>query len=339
MHFAIAEVAGYGPGVAGDRIYRDYGGGTGKTTTEPGPYFHPVPSWYDTMWYDYMNLTPGLKMGNTYLQQYSLPPYVNSNVISIRDVADRAIQMYKGGSLIKYDSIQYEPINSPYPGVYNAPEIQIPCPSPKITVVSTPLIKSQITWGPQVESITNATPGFSHLHAPLSYYQVIRSLSPIGPWTVLDSVGRSDGRYFSSGTYTFNDFTALLNIIYYYAVVSLDTLGAKSGLTNITQHTTQLPAVKKLDKVYAAPNPFIVSSYADNNDKIGIYGLPEHATIRVYSYSGQLIQTIQHDADESATAWVQISRNNQWIASGVYYFTVDDNRTGDKAWGKFIIIH
>lgn len=341
IRFAIAEVAGYGPGLASDKIYNDYGGGTGDLPNEFGPYFHPVPSWYDTLSYPNLNKTEGLTMGSTYLQKYPLPVYVNSDVISVRQVADRAIQMYKGGSVIKHDTLQYEPRNSPSTGNYQP--LSIPCPSPVISVAGEGAILSKIVWGPHVELITQSTPGFSKLRAPLSHYQVIRSLSAIGPWTVLESrITPGDTRYYDGATkrYEYVDPTANLNTTYYYAVVSIDVLGGKSGLTNLTKHSAQLSAVKKIGKVYAAPNPFIVNSgYADNTDKIGIYGLPAKATIRVYSYSGQLVQTLEHDSNEYSTGWIQLSRNNQWIASGVYFFTVEDKTTGEFARGKFIIVH
>ncbi|MDP3683143.1 MAG: T9SS C-terminal target domain-containing protein, partial [Ignavibacteria bacterium] len=339
----IAEVAGYGPGVASDSIYEDFGGGTGDTPIEPGPYFHPVPSWYNTLTYPYLNTIPGLSMGSTYLQNHPLPAYVNSNVISMRQVADMAIQLYKGGSVvIKYDTVKnYDPRFNPSKGIY-AP-LSIPCPSPVITVEGVGKdILARIKWGNQVESISNATPGFEKMHAPLSYYKILRSVSGIGPWKVLDSVSIGDSRYFNAAEniYVYDDLTAHLNNIYYYAVVAVDSLGGKSGLTNLTKRNAQYAAVQKLNKVYAVPNPFVVNSgYEKTPDKIGIYGLPAQATIRIYSYSGQLVQTIEHNVDEYATGWAQISLNNQWVASGVYFFIVEDKATGDKAWNKFVIIH
>ncbi len=341
LRFTIAEVAGYGPGLASDSIYDDYGGGTGDFPNEYGPYFHPVPSWYDTLTYPFLNKIEGLGMGSDYLQKYDLPEYVNSDVVSMRQVADRAIQMYKGGAVVKHDTLQYEPLDSPPTGNYEP--LSIPFPSPAITVAGEGLILSKITWGPQVESVTNSTPGFQLLNAPFDHYEVLRANHAIGPWTVLEEmIVPGDARYFNSETnqYEFEDETANLNTTYYYAVLSVDESGEVGGLTNLTKHEAQYSSVNALGKVYAAPNPFIVSSgYADDADKLGIYGLPEKATIKIYSYSGQLVETIEHDAPKFSTAWLQISRNNQWIASGVYYFTVEDISTGDKTWGKFVIIH
>lgn len=347
LRFAIAEVCGYGPGNASDVQYTDMGGGGGTATGETGTYMHPVPSWHDTLWYPAMNVDVAVGMGNTYLQNYPLPPYVNSNVVSIRDVADRAIQMYRGvSSPVKYDSLQYEPLNSPFPGVYNVPNIA--CPAPAITVAPNPGISTtEITWGPQVDSITSSMPQFSNLRAPLSYYQILRSVSAIGPWTVLDSVGKKDSRYYNATVqkYVYDDQTSRLATNYYYTVVSVDALGGKSGLTNMTSFAPNLPAAGKLGKVYAVPNPYFVNTpfgdWQKYPNKISICGLTKRATIYVYSYSGQLISTVYHDGDKlmTDTEWIQLTRNGQMIASGVYYFVVEDKDTGDRSWGKFVIIH
>jgi hypothetical protein len=354
IKFVIAEVAGFGAGVAADSIYSDLGGGWGNngTPTEPNPGTHPVPSWYTTTLYSYLNnKDPNAVMGSTYLQHYPLPDYVNSNVISIRDVADRAIQMYKGGSVVKYDNGQFEPLESPPDGVF---EVSIPSPAPAIIVQNTVAASNKIIWGPQVESFNTA-----RLNASFSHYLVQVANSPIGPWKTLDSVGRKDPRYFKDtiglgnvsplvlpeSVYVFIDMSSDIGAGYYYSVVSVDSLGGKSGKTNLVFHNTQAPAVPSLGKVYASPNPFIVTSHSsgtsvngDISNKIGFFGLPARATIRVFSYSGQLVGTIEHDADEYSTEWFQVSRNNQWLASGVYYFTVEDEK-GNRSWNKFVIIH
>ena len=84
-----------------------------------------------------------------------------------------------------------------------------------------------------------------------------------------------------------------------YAVASVDDKGNESGLTNITAHQKNVRNVDTIDEVYAVPNPFIVKSgFAGNNDdgKIGFYGLPEECTIRIFSYAGQLVETIEHNS-------------------------------------------
>jgi len=353
LRFVIAEVAGFGAGVAGDSIYSDLGGGNGRSSgeNEPTPGIHPVSSWYKKMKYDYLNTINGTQdadgsysIGSDYLQTYPLPPYVNSNVISIRDAADRAIQMYKGGPVIKYDSIQYEPLNSPPTGVY---QVSIPFPAPVFSITNTIAAVNEITWGTQVEAFTSP-----RLNAGLRYYEVLRQDHPLSKAVRVDSVGVRDPRYYNikgNSLYIVRDVNSNINEAYYYSVVSVDSLGGRSGMTNLTFHSTQAPAANPMGKVYAVPNPLVVTggigggvsqtSGGNINDKIGFYGLPNHATIRIFSYSGQLIATLEHDVDSYTVEWFQVTRNNQRLASGVYYFTVDEKNTGKRSWNKFIIIH
>jgi hypothetical protein len=168
----------------------------------------------------------------------------------------------------------------------------------------------------------------------------------------MDSVGLRDPRYFNAdishpGVYAVRDDASLLSENYYYCVLSVDSLGGKSGYTNITYHSTQKGAVAKLGgKLYVAPNPLVLSSgfggstqLGDINDRIGFYGLPRHSRIRVFSYSGQLIGSVDHESNVYSHEWFQISRNNQRIAAGVYFYTVEDLSDGSMAHGKFVIIH
>ncbi len=341
MCFVVAEVVGYGPGVASDSIYMDLGGGL---RGEPEPYLHPIPSWYQELTYPYVG-TPAV-IGSNYLQTHPLPWYVDPKVVSIRDVADRAIEMFTGRDLIKYDTMQYEPRNSrpdvldplkPL-GAYNT--TSIPCPAPVITVENTRAAVNKITWGPQVEEF-NAP----RLHGLFQYYRALRATHPLGPWTLMDSVARRDPRYFFDSVYVLLDTSSNIGDYCYYAVVSVDSLGGKSGMTNITPHETQAPAVATLGKVYVVPNPLVVTNSltgSDPNgevtDRLQFYGLTEHCTIRIFSYSGQLIQTIKHDVDAINNPWYQVSRNNQILASGVYFFVVED-QSGARTHGKFVIIH
>jgi len=334
--FTVAEVVGYGPGRASDSVYKDLGGST-LGSSETGSGLHPVPSWYKAL--SYPEVQNPSSIGSNYLQAHPLPWYVNPDVVSIRDVADRAIQMYTGNQLIKWDSLQFEPKTTPEKGVYR---VKIPIPSPIIRVENTTSATNKIIWGPQVESFTS-----TRLSSPFSHYLVMRALHPLGPWTLIDSVGRRDIRYFKDSVYVVSDYASDLGVEVYYAVYSVDSLGHKSGFTNMTEHTTQAPSVQTLGKVYVIPNPLVVTNGrtgsaqgGDVSDQIGFFGLTKKCTIRIFSFSGQLIQTINHDSDGySDVSWFQISRNHQMIASGVYFFTVEDAATGKRAKGKFVIIH
>jgi len=336
MRFTVAEVVGYGPGVEGDSQYTDLGG-TVRAGVDQGALFNPIPSWYEQI--SYPHLGDKNYIGSTYLQDNPLPWYVTPPVISIRDVADRAIEMYTGRELAKYDTLQYEPLDAPSTGMYNT--IPIPFPAPVIRVENTRAAANMIIWGPQVEEFD--TP---RLKAPLSHYEVLRAPHPLGPWTVIDEVEIRDSRYFENGEYSILDPDSDLGENVAYAVVSVDTEGARSGKTNLTIHNTQAPPKQTLDRVYVVPNPLVVTSGltgsdpgGDISDRIQFMGLTSRCTIRIFSYTGQLIMTIEHDEESYGNPWYQLSINNQIIASGVYFFVVEDHATGDRANGKFVVIH
>lgn len=362
LKFAVAQVVGYGAGVAADTVYRDAGGARSSARQ----YYEPVITWYDSVSYPGLSGITGVEYaGSSYLKNHPLPWYVTgkisntdpSPVISLRDVADRAIQMYTGGNLVNHNEIQFDPQNSPPTGAYASSRTYIPIPAPTLFVYDAADVKNRLVWGPEVEGFANlpnvqSAKAAGRIKAGLSHYIVFKAPGALGPWVRLDSVGLRDPRYYDKdanypGKYVIRDAASLLSENYYYAAISVDSLGGKSGMTNITYHSTQKGAVSALGgKLYVAPNPLILSSNfggstreGDIKDKIGFYGLPRHSTIRVFSYSGQLIGTVEHNSNTYSHEWFQISRNSQRIASGVYFYIVEDLDTGTRATGKFVIIH
>ncbi|UCF64014.1 MAG: T9SS C-terminal target domain-containing protein [bacterium] len=336
MRFSVAELIGYGPGGAGDSVYTDLGG-TVRAGVDAGFYFSPVASWYYTLRYNFLGSKDFI--GTDYLRTHPLPWYVTPGVVSIRDVADRAIEVYTGRALVKYDSLQYKPEEESPTGRYN--NIPIPVPAPAIRITDTKAAANEIIWGPQIESFD--TP---RLHAPFSHYEVWRAPHPLGPWKVLATVLPGDPEYFSDGEYTVLDPESNLGDNVAYAVISVDELGGMSGMTNLVTHETQAPPAENLGKVYVIPNPLLVTSGLSGSDpggeigdRIQFVGLTKRCTIRIFSYTGQLIQTIEHQQETYGNPWYQLSINNQIVASGVYYFVVEDLDSGAVSDGKFVIIH
>lgn len=334
IRFALAEVAGYGAASKQEALngLTDEGGSCGQQCNESASTaaFNPVPSYYDTIRYGADNKLHG----STYLSHYPLPDYVNSKTVTVRDVTDRAIQLYTGSSSVQdYDSSQYWPERSPDRGVYAAPQV---VPAPVITVSNTALAQNKITWGPAAETFT--TP---RLAAPFSHYRVLKSIHPLGPWKLLDSVGIADSRYYAGGVYTIADTGTKVLESFYYSVISVDAAGNTSGKTNITLHQTQLGGTEKLETVVVVPNPYIVRSGftgAGNIDNtIGFFNLPKKCTIKIISYSGQLIETIEHNSGLYSVEYFKTTRNNQVIASGVYFFVVE-TPDGNRTHGKFVVI-
>jgi hypothetical protein len=318
LRFAVAEVVGYGPGVAGDRIYTDLGGNI-RAGVDAGTYFNPIPSWYDTLQYPYLGPRPYI--GSSYLQTHSLPWYVTPGVVSIRDVADRAIQAFTGQPLLKYDSLQYEPVGSRPNGVGAYNTIPIPVPSPVISVFSVMdtvrgRVVNRMSWGPQVEPFS-----VPRLRAPFTRYSVMRAPEPLGPWRQLDTVGRLDPRYFRDSVYVFEDDSVLGGQIYCYSVLSIDALGGKSGMTNMTMHVTPTdvgeasagdnPYRFALKQNYPNPfNPVTTFQFSIVNRQLTI--------LKVYDVLGREVATLVNEVKEPGTHTVQWDASG--VASGVYYY-------------------
>ena len=331
VRFAVAEVAGYGAARLEETLagLRDEGGSCGEDCGEPSDSaFYPVPNWSQPLTYGGATGN-AFTYGSTYLRTHPPPSYVNSGVVTIRDVADKAKHAYTGDAAPP----PYWPDRFPDRGVYKLP---MPVPAPSIHLSSNALAENEVTWGPQVESFTH-----SRLLGSFSHYEVYKAAHPLGPWARLDSVGKADPRYFSNGMYRILDRSTRVGESFYYAVVSVDHKQNRSGKSNLTLHETQLGGLEVLGKVYAVPNPFFVrSGFAGGGEaesRIGFYNLPKRCTIRIYSFAGQLVTSIEHESELYSTAWLQVTRNEQVIASGLYFFVVE-TADGKTSTGKFVVV-
>jgi len=109
------------------------------------------------------------------------------------------------------------------------------------------------------------------------------------------------------------------------------------------------PARQKsdLDKVAVVPNPYVgAASWEPATTSVGrgprlIYfiHLPHECTIRIYTLSGRLVQTLTHSSsiDDGQEPWNLVSRDGMNIAYGVYVFQVDAPGVGTHI-GKFAVI-
>ena len=366
--FALAEVIGFGavrqeeaylpPGERTspeqDHYLVDWGGSCGEDCGEDGSRgFFPIASYADTVRYGGNPVFPAIfpygpgtdegtvikRHGSPYLSEYPLPDYVNSDVVTIREVADRAYFAYTGR---EFSAPEYNrPELNPQAGVYDIP---IPVPAPALTVASDERARNVLYWSDAPERFTAP-----RLQGSFDHYEVARSAHPAGPWETIATVSPGDPAFIHTGEYSFvpdGDYVVVdpeptVGETVYYSVVSVDENGRKSGRTNVTEFETQLGAVTELGDVHVVPNPFVVNSgfggASESSLRIGFYGLPAQATIRIYSFAGQLVETIEHDSPTYSVAYLQETRNNQRLASGVYFYVVTTPE-GESTRGKFVII-
>jgi len=103
----------------------------------------------------------------------------------------------------------------------------------------------------------------------------------------------------------------------------------------------------KNDPPYVVPNPYVgfasfeperfaVSGRGER--RIEFRNLPALCTIRIYTVSGQLVQTLYHDgSNDGYVAWNLRTKDNLDVAPGLYIFHVEAD-TLDSYTGKFAII-
>ena len=322
IEFALAEVIGYGAS-AGKQLIG------GQSLQQ----WAPAPSWNRKI------IMNGTTLTEAYLDDFGYPDYINSDVKTVNQVAHKAFEAYLGRT-IPYDPVRQGPVegimwpeNNPGPSENTAKyKIPVPVPAPAITVDNSPQATVIVSWNHSAEQFTHA-----RLTGNLSKYNLYRSTFEMGPWTLLKTfdVHAGEEKYM----YDDVDETFRLGEAKYYAVTAIDENGLESGKTNITFHQKNVKSVEKMGKVHVVPNPFSVSSGFEGlgqEGAVGFYGLPAICTIRIYSYAGQLVETIEHDRAVFSTAWFQVTRNRQDIASGVYLYVITTPE-GDQTTGKFII--
>lgn len=317
LEYSLAEVVGYGA-QPGKRV--EGGPAVGGQLIQ----WNNTPSWNRQV---VINGTAWTESG--YLDQYGYPDYVNSEVRTVTQVAHQAFKAYLGAE----PEIPVWPEDNPKDGAYNLP---ITVPAPAIYLENTKKAEVRIEWSRAVEDFSAP-----RMRGELAGFHIYRSIMGMGPWEHIATVMK--GNVNADNLYEYIDADASYRVgeTRYYAVTAFDENGIESGKTNITEHEKNIGAVEQMSKIYAVPNPFVLKSGFEGtgevDDKIGFYKLPRRCTIRIYSYAGQLVEKIEHDDPVYSTAWFQVTRNGQDIASGVYFYVVTTPE-GKQSSGKFIVI-
>lgn len=109
-------------------------------------------------------------------------------------------------------------------------------------------------------------------------------------------------------------------------------------------------AREQLDKVKAVPNPYIVADVFEEPLPPNVRGrgerivyfinLPPKSKVSIYSSSGNLVRTLEHDGDlqNGSVEWDLRSKEGLDIAYGVYFYVVEVDGISDTKTGKLAII-
>lgn len=114
------------------------------------------------------------------------------------------------------------------------------------------------------------------------------------------------------------------------AFLPLTALGAQIRVNFTVTNTVSAPTFAGLKAVHTVPDPYYVTNefeQSTDNKVIKFVNLPQRAIIRIYSSSGILVNILEHNSatfggDET---WNVRNRNNQVVASGVYFYHIEAN--------------
>lgn len=235
---------------------------------------------------------------------------------------------------------------------FNIPD---PPPPPDSIFVSTEIGHITIKWSASSE---NAIDPDSKVK-DFSGYRIYRvAISPDNKWEKIYEMGGSSGNPI---THSYTDSNVVMGFNYYYAVTAFD-----DGVRNYLQPGVSLESSRLTSTAYVGvsaamapqsthsgfkenlrvvPNPFNIRSrnYGDptnpsdaENNKLLFVGLPGKCTIRIFTLSGDLVKTIDHDNNLGSEEWNQVTDTNQFIVSGLYIAHIESEIGNEII--KFVVI-
>src|SRR5690606_19365290 len=171
--------------------------------------------------------------------------------------------------------------------------------------------------------------------------------------------------------YRFETGDLLAGWQYLFTVTAFDEGDPDAGLGSFessrTANATRIfPGTPPVDdgsrRVGVYPNPYRVGAAWDGASnrtrRLNFYNLPPRSQIRIYTLAGEVVATLDHDAetyrgdirwydDFSAPnrqlsggehSWDILSESGLNLAGGLYLFSVKDLDSGEVQQGKFVII-
>ena len=120
------------------------------------------------------------------------------------------------------------------------------------------------------------------------------------------------------------------------------------SFTSIASKIDPSKAKENLNKIAVVPNPYVVAAswearhiYQSGRGprKIDFINLPSKCTIKIFTLSGYLVDTIYHNDvyENGSESWNLLSKDGLEIAYGVYIYHVDAEGLGETT-GKFAVI-
>jgi hypothetical protein len=145
----------------------------------------------------------------------------------------------------------------------------------------------------------------------------------------------------SPNTDSIQTYPGVNDVLFLYTSRPFDTtdvftLQTKAGFVNNQDAST------KMDNIYVVPNPYVGANEIEPANKLSgqnrgerrIYfeNLPMKCTIRIFTLSGELVTTLEHDTgfDNGREFWNLLNKDGFSVAYGVYIAHIDAPGVGEK---------
>jgi hypothetical protein len=237
--------------------------------------------------------------------------------------------------------LMYEKTNS----LTMCPEDILPPPPPKSFTVTSEIGEVNLEWdGTSSESVSD--------FAGYKLYRSYSSTKPVNPpaypadtlYVKIWECGEGTDNTEIVNSFVDTDVKSLWTYRYY--LTAFDKDGNESGryYTLFPEDNEARPGWQpnesgSLNNIMAIPNPCINKAHQWGG-RIKFVNLPQYCTIRIYTQSGNLVQVIEHprpgDPADGDEYWIQDTIGNQYVASGVYIYSVESDQ--GNAVGRLIII-
>jgi hypothetical protein len=188
-----------------------------------------------------------------------------------------------------------------------------------------------------------ANDGFAmYLPGNIFLFQLVGgAVPPAGAvWSMRDYLGAISGGGTGCATCGAGDFGD-----YSFAPQTRQPITASGVQFRVSYEVTnELRATNNTDlsRVHTVPDPYYVTNpFEQTTDTkiIKFVGLPQEAIIRIYSASGILVRVLEHQSSVfgGEATWDVRNRNNQVVASGVYFFHIESGEA--RKVGRFTVVN
>jgi len=168
----------------------------------------------------------------------------------------------------------------------------------------------------------------------LTMFELVAGLPQAGAvWTLRTYVGAISGGRGAAGDRGPSTFTPQPR--------PLTAVGVELRLDYTVTNRLRAPLRNDLSRVHTVPDPYYVTNQFERTTEakvIQFVNLPADCIIRIYSSSGVLVTLLEHHStmDGGSERWNVLNRNNQVVASGVYFYHVE---AGDaRRVGRFLVV-